>query len=120
MAISAVAAAVPSGTFPLSVYREYREQLEWQMANSEYQNGWSSRRTVADNPRRVYEMAVRLTPALAATLRAFFAARGVLVPFHLLPLREGGLRVMRFASGLSETTDMGGRIDVRFSLLEVS
>lgn len=120
MAIGAVAAAAPSGTFPLSTFREYREQLDWIVYSNDYQNGWGSRRTPADNPRRAYTVAFRLTPANAVTLRSFFASHGLLVPFYLLPLREGVQKVLRFASALSEQTDIGGRIQISTSLVEVS
>lgn len=120
MAISAVASASPSGSFPVARFRSYGENLSLVVRDNVYESGWSQQVQVTSSARRMFTVSMRLTAATFATLDSFAAAKGLTEPFYFLPVGEVTNIIVRFVDPLKPTLIPGGRVEVSFSLLEIA
>ena len=126
--------ATPLTVLPASLSRAFVHEREYPVLDNEYRDGESQRKAQANNSRKRWRLAKRLTPAQLQTLRDFFDARkGPTEPFYFYDPYEtspkfshdptgqvaAGRYTVRFAGGWNQSVSLS-RSDVSFELLELA
>jgi phage-related protein len=126
--------AAPSTVLPQTLSVAFSRAQEYPVIDNEYRNGESQRSVEANNSRKRWRLAKRLTSAQLQTLRDFYAARnGPVEPFYFYDPYETspkfycdpsgatvqGRYTVRFDSDWSQSSGMG-RSDVFIELFELA
>ena len=126
--------ATPLTVLPASLSRAFVHERAYPVLDNEYRNGESQRKAQANNSRKRWRLAKRLTPAQLQTLRDFFDARkGPTEPFYFYDPYEtspnfshdptgeaaAGRYTVRFAGGWNQSVSLS-RTDVSLELVELA
>lgn len=126
--------AAPLTVLPASLSRAFVHEREYPVLDNEYRNGESQRFVQANNSRKRWRLAKRLTPVQLAALRDFWQARrGATEPFYFYDPWEtvprfshdptgqstAGRYIVRFAGSWAHIIGLG-RIDTQIELVEVA
>jgi phage-related protein len=104
--------ATPLTVLPASLSRAFAHEREYPVLDNEYRNGESQRKAQANNSRKRWRLAKRLTPAQLAALRDFFdARRGATEPFYFYEPYETSPKFSHDPTGQR----VSGRYTVRFA-----
>ncbi|MGE5487286.1 MAG: DUF2460 domain-containing protein [bacterium] len=129
-----VANAAPATVLPPTLCVAFARAQEYPAIENEYRNGESQRSVQANNSRKRWRLAKRLTPAQLQALRSFYEARkGPVEPFYFYDPYETnpkfswdptganptGRYIVRFDSEWSQSS-MPGRSDVSVELVELA
>ncbi len=126
--------ATPLTVLPASLSRAFVHEREYPALDNEYCNGESQRSVQANNSRKRWRLAKRLTPAQLAALRDFYEARkGPAEPFYFYDPYEtnpkfshdptgqaiAGRYTVRFAGPWEQSTSLA-RADLTLELIEIA
>ncbi len=103
--------AAPATVLPVSLSAAFVHEREYPVLENVYRNGESQRVAQATTSRKRWRLAKRLTPALLAELRDFYAARGgPMEAFYFYDPYETNPKFSYDPTGM----DLAGRYTVRF------
>jgi phage-related protein len=104
--------AAPLTVLPASLSRAFVHEREYPALDNEYRNGESQRSVQANNSRKRWRLAKRLTPAQLAALLDFYDARkGPAEPFYFYDPYETSPKFTHDPTGQA----VMGRYTVRFN-----
>lgn len=106
-----IQSAVPATVLPHFLSRSFTRVQEYPVLENEYRNGESQRSVQANNSRKQWRLAKRLTPTQLDALRSFYDARdGSVEPFYFYDPYETEPKFTSDPTGVATT----GRYTVRF------
>jgi hypothetical protein len=116
----AVTNAIPQDQLPTLPLYGFTEGREYLTLENRYQLGESERSVRPTTSRRVWKLHWRLTPAQLSTLKTFYDAHGLTVPFNFTPINDAPLYAAKFNSPWNQTAAWAGRAEVSLDLIQVS